>query len=155
MPVELLALADITAELVEALRSPRGFDLAAEGRVAKGAYTEPPVSAPFACLIPPRVTTREGRAVEIRDRTATFAVRAWAPFRQESQDDRVDQAVALAEALVASIEDRYASRDALLHSCNQLTVTAAALDPVIADLAPTFAVVELAIEVRYRRHVGM
>lgn len=154
MPVESITLADIAAELVEALRSAVGFDLGREGRVAKGAYTEPPVGAPFACLIPPRVTTREGRAVEIRDRTSTFAIRGWAPFARETQDDRVDQAIALSDALMTAIEDRYANRGALLHSCNQLTVAAAALDPVVADLAPAFAVVELAVEVRYRRHVG-
>ena len=156
MPVETLGLLDIADELVHALRGPHAhFDLSLEGRVARGAYTAPPAGAPFACLVPPRVGTREGRAMEVRDRTASFAVRAWVPFAQETQDDRFDQAVRQADELTAAIEDRYASRSALLHSCNQLTVAAAALDPVIADMAPAFAVAELVVEVRYRRLVGM
>lgn len=154
MSVESPRLAELHDALVGVLaQTHRTVDLAGGVRVRKGMYLAPP-ELPFACVAPPEVLVEPGRArYGLWEHTARYRVRCWAPVLEDELDARVDRATAIAEELVAAVEDATVDRDSFLYGLDSFRI-AAQIDPVVDSMPVACASAELLVEIRYRRVVG-
>ena len=154
MSVESPRLSEIHDAIVGVVaQTHRTVDLAGGVRVRKGMYLAPP-ELPFACVAQPEVLVEPGRARnQIWEHTARYRVRCWATVVEDDLDARVDRVTAIAEELVAAIEDATVDRDNFLYCVDSVRV-AAQIDPVVDSLPAACASAELLVDVRYRRVVG-
>lgn len=81
-----------------------GFDLSAEGSVAIGLYSEPPMGQRFVALIPgPSVSSPEWLSLREPRFTQSIIVQAWEPVTDHTPAGRVDAALALGEVLSGAL----------------------------------------------------
>jgi hypothetical protein len=154
MSVESPRLAELHDALVSVLgQTHTTVDLAGGVRVRKGTYLAPP-ELPFCCVSAPEILVEPGRARNgLWEHTARYRVRCWVPVLEDDLDSRVAGATAIAEELVAAVEDATVDRDSFLYGLDAYRV-AAQIDPVVDSLPVACASAELLVEIRYRRVVG-
>lgn len=130
------------------------FDLSGDGRVARGMYSAPP-RLPFVCVGSPDVQSQPGPELSRYERTATIDVLAWTSSTAADLTTRIETAETLLDKLMSALEDARNTRGNALREPRGFLVKGASYPGDMDDLGGSTVMVQLVIELQWKRTTGL